>query len=109
MILESAVLNVRPGMSAQFENAFSQASAIIASSSGYITHELHRCMETPGQYLLLVWWEELEDHTVGFRSSPSYQEWKALLHHFYDPFPTVEHYALVFSAHTENSTGSPRV
>jgi heme-degrading monooxygenase HmoA len=42
---------------------------------------------------LLVWWNRLEDHTVGFRGSPEYQEWKRLLHHFYDPFPEVEHYA----------------
>jgi heme-degrading monooxygenase HmoA len=109
MILESAILNVRPGMSAQFEDAFSQACAIIASSGGYITHELHRCMEAPDQYLLLVWWNKLEDHTVGFRGSPRYQEWKALLHHFYDPFPTVEHYTQVFSARSENSAGSPRI
>jgi len=67
-------------------------SSIIAGSSGYIVHELHRCVEKADQYLLLVWWQRLEDHTVGFRGSPQYQEWRRLLHHFYDPFPTVEHY-----------------
>lgn len=62
---------------------------------GYVDHELQRCLETPSQFLLLVRWETLEDHTVGFRGSPDYQEWKALLHSFYEPFPIVEHYVTV--------------
>jgi heme-degrading monooxygenase HmoA len=52
-------------------------------------------METPGKYLLLVRWETVEDHTVGFRQSREYQEWRQFLHHFYDPFPTVEHFEAV--------------
>lgn len=95
MILELAILNVIPGQEAEFEAAFRQASAIIASMPGYLTHQLQRCIEKPSQYVLLVEWETLEAHTVGFRSSPQYQEWKQLLHHFYDPFPTVEHYETV--------------
>jgi heme-degrading monooxygenase HmoA len=63
--------------------------------SGYVSHELQRCLETPDRYMLLVRWQQLEDHTVGFRQSPEYQQWKLLLHHFYDPFPTVEHYQIV--------------
>jgi len=47
--------------------------------------------------VLLVQWKRLEDHTIGFRQSPEYQRWKALLHHFYDPFPTVEHYEIVLA------------
>jgi heme-degrading monooxygenase HmoA len=54
--------------------------------------EVRRCIETRNRYLLLVAWEKLEDHTVGFRQSARYQEWRALLHHFYEPFPIVEHY-----------------
>lgn len=92
MILEMAVLNVRSGESQNFERAFARTGAIIASIPGYVSHELHRCVETPGRYLLLVNWETLEAHTVGFRQSPVYAEWKALLHHFYEPFPTVEHF-----------------
>lgn len=94
MILEVATLNVRPGESPEFEAAFAQAQGIIASMPGYRGHQLRRCLEVDGQYLLLVHWERLEDHTVGFRQSPEYAEWKGLLHHFYDPFPTVEHYVL---------------
>ena len=62
---------------------------------GYISHQLQHCIEKQNRYILLVKWEQLEDHTVGFRSSEQYQEWKRLLHHFYDPFPTVEHYELI--------------
>lgn len=94
MILEIASLQVRAGEYEAFEAAYKQASPIIASSKGYISHELQRCMETPGRYVLLVRWETLEDHTVGFRGSELYQQWRAALHHFYDS-ALVEHYTLV--------------
>lgn len=93
MILEVATLNVIPGQSVEFEKSFKQASRIISGMKGYIGHELQKCMEEADKYILLVRWESLEDHTVGFRGSEEYQEWKALLHHFYDPFPVVEHYS----------------
>ncbi|OGJ71444.1 antibiotic biosynthesis monooxygenase [Candidatus Peribacteria bacterium RIFOXYA1_FULL_56_14] len=96
MILEAAILNVREGETAAFEEAFGQARSIIESMQGYVSHQLQRCIEAPHQYLLLVNWESLEDHTIGFRQSAEYQEWKRLLHHFYEPFPNVEHYVPVF-------------
>jgi heme-degrading monooxygenase HmoA len=92
MILEVALLNVRKGMCEDFESAFREASPIIASMRGCLTHELRPCLENPERYILLVHWQRLEDHTAGFRQSPEYQRWRQLLHHFYDPFPTVEHY-----------------
>ncbi len=95
MILEVAILDVIPSREQDFESAFEKASSIIASMRGYISHQIQRCLEKPNRYILLVKWETLEDHTVGFRSSEQYQEWRKLLHHFYDPFPTVEHYELV--------------
>jgi heme-degrading monooxygenase HmoA len=95
MILEVAILDVIPGREADFESAFAQASPLIASMRGYISHQLQHCIEKQNRYILLVQWETLEDHTIGFRSSVEYQEWKKLLHHFYDPFPTVEHYEMV--------------
>jgi heme-degrading monooxygenase HmoA len=101
VILEVAILNIREGMTDEFETAFQQASPIIASRRGYISHELQRCLEAPNRYILLVCWETLEDHTVGFRQSAEYQEWKRLLHHFYDPFPTVEHFEVVLSYPTK--------
>lgn len=92
MILEVATLNIIPGERENFEKAFDTAKAIIASMPGYISHELQKCIEDDHQYILLVKWEKLSDHTEGFRNSAAYQTWKALLHHFYDPFPTVLHY-----------------
>lgn len=95
MILEVAILDVKPGQSAEFEAAFNDAQRIISSMSGYQSHELQRCIEVENRYILLVKWESLEAHTEGFRGSEEYQEWKALLHHFYDPFPEVHHYTSV--------------
>jgi heme-degrading monooxygenase HmoA len=92
MVLEVAILNIRDGQADAFEAAFRQASPILASMPGHISHELQRCLETPRRYLLLVHWTTLEAHTLGFRQSPEYQDWKRLLHHFYDPFPSVEHF-----------------
>jgi len=95
MILEVAPLQVRAGQSVAFETAFLEAQRIISAMPGYLSHELQRCIERPGEYLLLVRWESLEAHEVGFRKSPQYQEWKRLLHHFYEPFPVVSHYEAV--------------
>jgi heme-degrading monooxygenase HmoA len=95
MILEVAVLDVIPQQEKEFEAAFAKASPIISSMSGYVSHQLQRCIENRCRYILLVYWETLEAHTVGFRGSGQYQEWRKLLHHFYDPFPTVEHYDLI--------------
>jgi heme-degrading monooxygenase HmoA len=95
MILEVAKLDVKQGLESPFEAAFEKASKIISGMQGYGGHELQRCIEQPGRYILLVRWRKLEDHTVGFRQSAEYQEWRSLLHHFYDPFPKVEHYESV--------------
>lgn len=92
MVLEVAILDVIPSMRDAFEEAFVTAGPLIAAAEGYISHELRKCVEKPSRYLLLVQWQTLEDHTIGFRGSQRYQEWKALLHKFYDPFPIVEHY-----------------
>ena len=94
MILEIAQLQIEPGETAGFEAAFSKAGHIISAMNGYLGHELQRCMENDHHYMLLVRWQTLEDHTVGFRQSVQYQEWRKLLHHFYDPFPTVLHYTI---------------
>ena len=92
MILEVAILDVKPGLEIDFEAAFETAQKIIVGMEGYISHQLKKCVEGPSRYLLTVEWETLEHHTIGFRKSLQYQEWRALLHHFYDPFPEVQHY-----------------
>ncbi len=95
MILETAILDVIPTKTAEFEKAFVKAQEIVSSMSGYISHELQKCIEKESRYILLIKWQVLEDHTVGFRESPEYQEWKKLLHHLDNPFPIVEHYEMV--------------
>ena len=96
MITEIALLKIRPGQSDEFEEAFANAQTIIESMNGYIQHELQQCLEEVDKYMLVVRWKTVEDHTIGFRQSEGYQEWKKLLHHFYDPFPVVEHYKRIF-------------
>ncbi len=95
MITELARLHVRPGLENAFEEAFVRARPLIAATPGFLSLRLLRCLEEQAVFLLLVEWERLEDHQVGFRESDRYPEWSALLHPFYDPFPTVEHYCEV--------------
>jgi heme-degrading monooxygenase HmoA len=92
MILEVAILHVKAHLTNEFEANFRKASKIISTMAGYMGHELQKCVEEDHKYILLVRWDKLEDHTEGFRGSSEYLEWKSLLHHFYDPFPIVEHY-----------------
>ena len=96
MILELAVLNVIPDKTTEFEINFETAQELISSIKGYKGHQLQKCLEVPNRYILLVQWEKLEDHTIGFRESQVYLKWKTLLHHFYSPFPVVEHYSLKY-------------
>ncbi|MEK8228769.1 antibiotic biosynthesis monooxygenase [Oerskovia sp. M15] len=91
-MLEHALLHVIPGQEATFEEAFGTARTLIGAMPGFGGLSLSRCAERPSTYLLLVRWDSLEAHTEGFRGSAQYFEWKALLHHFYDPFPVVEHF-----------------
>lgn len=95
MILELAHLQIISAREREFEAAFTQAQSIISAMDGYLSHELQRCIEDGSRYVLLVRWTTLEAHTVGFRSSSQYQQWRALLHHFYNPFPDVLHFEAV--------------
>ena len=92
MILEVAILNVKPGRGAAFEVAMATARPLIAATKGFEGLELRPCIEDSNRYLLLVRWARIEDHTEGFRGSDRYLDWKAALHDFYESFPTVEHY-----------------
>ena len=95
MILEVAILKVKNGQEKQFELDFEKAGQFISSIRGYLNHSLKKCIEQDNQYILLVNWEKLENHTIDFRQSFQYLEWKKLLHHYYEPFPTVEHYETI--------------
>ena len=98
MITEHAVLEVIAGQEDAFVEAMDEAKALIASSPGFVSLRVERCVERPHCFLLLVEWQQLEDHTEGFRGSAAYEKWRAALHHFYDPFPVVEHFQPVVSA-----------
>ncbi len=92
MILEHAILDVRPGDETRFEAVMRDAQPLIRATPGFEGIEVRPCIEKSGCYLLLVRWRRLEDHTEGFRGSDRYPRWKESLHRYYDPFPTVEHY-----------------
>jgi len=98
MILEHAVLDVRDGSSDEYEASFEMAKSIIAGSPGFRSLRLERCLEQPDRYVLLVEWDSVEAHEVGFRQSPAYEEWRDLLHHFYPTRPMVQHYKTVLEA-----------
>lgn len=96
MITEIVLLYTREKENSLFEAAFSEAQKIISKVKGYVEHELQKCIEKENKYILIVRWNKVEDHTEGFRKSTEYKEWKKLLHHFYDPFPVVEHYKKIY-------------
>ena len=97
MILEVAILNIKPGQEDDFEKAFKKAQEIIIKMVGYQSHQLQHSIENKSRYILLVNWDSLENHEIGFRQSEEYKKWLELLHHFYDPFPSVEHFTSVYS------------
>jgi heme-degrading monooxygenase HmoA len=92
MILEHALLNVRSGQESDFESAMQVAKPLISATPGFLGLEVRPCLERPGLYLLLVRWETVEAHEIGFRKSERYPEWARLLHRFYEPFPEVLHF-----------------
>ena len=94
-VLEHAVLPVRPGQSEAFERALEQALPLVEGIPGCRGVHVSRSLESPDTYLLLIGWDSVEAHTVGFRGSAQYARWRELLHHFYEPFPSVEHYVAV--------------
>lgn len=92
MIVESVYLDIKKGSVPDFRTAFGKAEPLIQKTSGYISHSLMQCIENNHRFLLTVHWETLDSHTINFRQSAEYKKWKKLLHHFYDPFPTVYHF-----------------
>jgi heme-degrading monooxygenase HmoA len=92
VVLEVATLSVKPGQEAAFEAAFAEAKDIFRSMKGFVSLQLKRGVEHSSRYLLLVEWQTIEDHTVGFRQSPLFPRWKELVYHFYEQPPTIEHF-----------------
>lgn len=95
MILELADIRIHPGQQAAFEAAIQHgAGTVIAHARGYLGHTVHKGLESPERYLLQIQWATLEDHTVGFRQSPAFAEWRAIVGPFFAAPPTVEHFEL---------------
>ena len=76
-----------------FEAAFTAAVPVITTATGYCAHQLHPCIDLPGRYLLIIHWQSLTDHTVRFRQSPEYGEWRRFIDRFCAREPLVEHFA----------------
>jgi len=95
MILEIVTTYIKPGQEAAFEEAFKEASKLIAAADGYISHELRRCLETKGKYVNMVRWQTVEDHMVGFRESERFQQFRAILSPFYEKPSDMNHYEMV--------------
>lgn len=95
MILERAELPVIPGRESEFEAAFASVRHLPAEIEGFRSLRLVRGIESPSLYVLLIEWDSVAAHEQGFRGSPGYEKWRAALHHFYDPFPVVEHFTTV--------------
>lgn len=96
MILEHADIRIDPTRAAEFEAAITQgASTVIAQAKGFRGYKVNRSIESPGRYILLIYWDTLEDHTVGFRQSELFAQWRAIVGPFFVQPPVVEHLALV--------------
>jgi len=93
MIVEHALLHVKAGQSAEFESAMRSARALISVSPGFESIEVRPSAEAPDRYLLRVVWSNIPAHRDGFRQSDRYAQWRDMLHHFYEPMPTVEYFA----------------
>jgi heme-degrading monooxygenase HmoA len=91
MILEIAQIDVKPGMEAEFESGVAKAAPLFRRAKGCVAMELQRSIEKPSRYRLLVKWETLDNHTIDFRNSADFQEWRSLVSHCFDRPPEVEH------------------
>ena len=99
MILEHADLRIDPANAAAFEQAIERGlNTVIAQAQGYRGAKVNRSIESPGRYVLTIFWATLEDHTVGFRESDAFTAWRAIVGPFFVQPPVVEHFGLVCQA-----------
>ena len=96
MILELADIRIAPGQQAAFDEAIARGVATVASKAqGFRGYSVYKGIESPERYVLQIWWDTLEDHTVGFRQSPAFAEWRAIVGPFFAAPPAVEHFNLL--------------
>ncbi|MET3105441.1 heme-degrading monooxygenase HmoA [Oxalobacteraceae bacterium GrIS 1.18] len=96
MILEIADIRIQAGQQPEFDAALQHGvTQIISKSKGYVGHQVHKCIETPERYVLMIYWETLENHTVDFQQSPAFQDWRGIVGGFFAAPPKVEHFTLL--------------
>jgi heme-degrading monooxygenase HmoA len=96
MILEIADIRIQPGKQAEFDVAIARGlEQVLSKAKGYVAHQVHKGMESPERYVLMVWWQMLENHTVDFRESQAFQDWRAIVGPFFAAPPNVEHFTLL--------------
>ena len=93
MILETAVFAIRPGEADLFRATFARARKFIETSKGFHRLELRQGIEVPDSFVLVVWWDTLEDHTIHFKQSDNFTQWRALIGHLFAAPPVVHHYS----------------
>jgi heme-degrading monooxygenase HmoA len=96
MILEIADITITAGSQTEFDAAIQRGLDTVASSAqGFRGYKVNKCVETPERYVLMIYWDKLEDHTVGFRQGPLFPEWRAIVGLFFAKPPVVEHFTLL--------------
>ncbi len=96
MILELADIRIQPGKQAEFDAAIQRGvQQVIAQAKGFCGYKINKGVESPERYLLMIFWETLENHTVDFRQSPAFQEWRAIVGPYFAAPPSVEHFTLL--------------
>jgi heme-degrading monooxygenase HmoA len=96
MILEIADIRIAPGRQAEFETAIQRGIAeVVARARGFRGFKINKGIESPERYVLMIFWDTLEDHTVHFRGGPLFAEWRAIVGPFFAAPPQVEHFTLV--------------
>ena len=96
MILEIAEIQILPGRQADFDQAIQRAlTTVIAQAKGMRGYKVNKGIESPERYVLQIFWDSLEDHTVGFREGPLFPQWRAIIGPFFASPPMVEHFTLL--------------
>lgn len=96
MILELVDLDIVPGKETEFAAAIKKGvNEVISKSRGYLGHQINHCIESPDRWILMIYWETLENHTVDFRGSSAFTEWRAIVGPYFAQPPMVEHFNLV--------------
>jgi heme-degrading monooxygenase HmoA len=96
MILELADIRIQPGKQAEFDIAIQRGlDQVISRAKGFNGYKVNQGIESPERYVLMIFWETLENHTVDFRESPAFQEWRSIVGPYFAAPPTVEHFALL--------------